>query len=108
LHDIYFLWWQLVPDIRHQVLLHGYGDYTKTNYVTAALTADKGLFVAYLPQPGPLTIDLSGLKGSQVNARWYNPRDGSYTSAGSFPPQGVKKLYSPLQEDWVLILTTDK
>jgi hypothetical protein len=101
-------WWQLVPDLRHQILLQGYGQYTKSDYVTAAATADKSWFVAYMPKPGPLTIDLGQLQGPKITARWYNPRTGEYTSAGEFSNQGVKKIHSPLQEDWVLILKTEK
>lgn len=101
-------WWELVPDFRHEILIHGYGDYTRDNYVTAASTPDHQLFVAYMPQPGPLTIDLSKLKGPQVSARWYNPQTGDFTNAGSFANQGVKKFYSPLQGDWVLVLRTQQ
>ncbi len=61
-------WWQLVPDYHHQLLLQGYGAYTKPDYVTAAATTDKSLFVAYMPKPGPLTIDLSQLAGPIVTA----------------------------------------
>ena len=48
-------WWQLAPDLGHQIILHGYGNYTQANYVTAAASEDKSMFVAYLPQPGALT-----------------------------------------------------
>ncbi len=98
-------WWQLVPDLRHQVVLQGYGEYTKADYVTAAVTENNQLLVAYLPQPGFLTINVSKLKGSPLKARWYNPRSGQYTEGGNFTNQGVQKLYSPPQEDWVLVIT---
>ena len=100
-------WWQLVPDLHHQVVIHGYGEYTKANYATAAVTEDKAILVAYLPEPGPLTIDLSKLKGPHLTARWYNPRSGEFTEAGNFPNQGVQKFYSPLQEDWVLVIRSE-
>ncbi len=97
-------WWRLVPDQKHQVLTGGYGEYTKANYVTAATADDGQLLLAYLPMPGPVTVDLSKLKGPQVTVRWFNPRSGQYTTGGKFPNQGLKKLFSPLQEDWVLVV----
>lgn len=51
-------WWQLVPDYQHQILVQGYGEYTRANYVTVAATDDKSLFVAYLPLPHPVTLDM--------------------------------------------------
>ena len=99
-------WWRLVPDLRHQTVLQGYGHYTGADYVTAALTDDSTKLVAYLPQPGSLTVDLSRLKGPRVAVRWFNPRTGEYGKTSLFSNQGVKRLTSPLREDWVLVLTS--
>ncbi len=98
-------WWQLVPDLRHQVVVNGYGRYTESDYVTVAVTETKDVLVAYLPKPGPLTVDLSQLKSPRLAVKWFNPRTGEYTDGGTVSNQGVKKLYSPLQEDWVLLLS---
>ncbi|WP_266362535.1 glycoside hydrolase family 140 protein [Tellurirhabdus rosea] len=95
-------WWRLVPDQKHQTLVAGYGEYTKANYVTAALTDDGTLLVAYLPEPGRVKVDLSRLKGAQVTARWLDPRTGRFADAGKFPNQGIKQFTSPPQDDWVL------
>src|SRR3712207_7869459 len=46
-------WWQLVPDLRHQAVVNGYGQYTRSDYVTVAVTEAKDVLVAYLPKPGP-------------------------------------------------------
>jgi len=101
-------WWELTPDIGHQAVVHGYGDYGKANYVTTAITGNNDLLVAYLPQPGPVTVNMSRLKGPQLSVRWYNPRTGEYQAGERFPNQGVKKLFSPLQEDWVLVIASEK
>jgi hypothetical protein len=100
-------WWNLLPDLRHQVVVSGYGTYTQSDYVTAAVTQDKDLLVAYLPKPGPLTINLSQLKGPLLAVKWFNPRTGDYTDGGNFASQGLKTLYSPLQEDWVLVIRSE-
>lgn len=96
-------WWQLVPDQKHDVLLSGYGEYTKPDYVTAAMTSDSTQMVAYLPQPGIVRVDMSRLKGPQVRVRWYDPRTGQYTEGGRMANRGVQKVESPLKEDWVLL-----
>ncbi len=43
----------------------------QANYVAAAVSADKTRLVAYLPQPGIVTVDLGQLKGSALVARWF-------------------------------------
>jgi hypothetical protein len=97
-------WHRLVPDQRHSVLVSGYGDYTKANYVTAAVTDDKTTLVAYLPLPGSVSVDLSQLKGTQLTARWYDPRTGQFGKPETVQPQGIKRFTSPPQDDWVLLI----
>lgn len=97
-------WWQLVPDQRHTVLLSGYGEFMKANYVTAAVTDDKQTLVAYLPQPTPVVIDLSQLKGPAFTVRWYDPRTGQYGKEEIVKNQGVRRFISPPQDDWVLLV----
>ena len=99
-----FPWWRLIPDQRHTVLLNGWGDFTKANYVAAALTDDKQTLVAYLPQPGRVVVDLAQLKGPNLVARWYDPRTGQYGKEEKMTNQGVRRFVSPPQDDWVLIL----
>jgi len=43
-------WWTLVPDVRHQAVVSGYGDWSKPNYATTAVSEDKKLMVSYLPE----------------------------------------------------------
>jgi hypothetical protein len=99
-------WWQLVPDQRHTLLVAGYGEFTKPNYVTAAATEDKTLLVAYLPEPGLVTLNLGQLKGPRLRARWFDPRTGQFLSEQQVPNEGLKRFLSPFQEDWVLIVQT--
>ena len=104
-----FPWWQLQPDQKHQVLVSGYGQYTQANYVAAAVSADKTRLVAYLPQPGIVTVDLGQLKGSALVARWFDPRTGQFGKPESLAGQsGLKRFGSPPQDDWVLVVNEGK
>lgn len=100
-----FPWWQLQPDQKHQVLVAGYGQYGRDNYVAAAVSEDKTRLVAYLPQPGLVTIDLSQLKSPALVARWFDPRTGQFGKAEALSGQtGLKRFGSPPQDDWVLVI----
>jgi hypothetical protein len=97
-------WWTLIPDQKHTALVGGYGEFMKANYVSAAVSEDKTLLVAYLPQPGPVIIDMSQLKGTNFSARWYNPQTGQFNKEEKLSNQGIKRIISPPQDDWVLIV----
>lgn len=83
-------WYNLVPDQEHTVLTAGFGlnddsvRITDNTYATAARTPDGSLVVAYLPTLRTVTIDLSKLSNT-VNARWYDPSNGTYTSIAGSP-----------------------
>ncbi|WP_157579053.1 glycoside hydrolase family 140 protein [Spirosoma montaniterrae] len=97
-------WHTLVPDQKHTVIVNDYGEFMKADYVAAAVTADKTTLVAYLPQPGRPVVDLSQLKGPNLTVRWYDPRTGQFGKEQKMPAQGVKRLVSPPQNDWVLVV----
>jgi hypothetical protein len=99
-------WWQLEPDQRHQFVLAGYGTYSKTDYVTAALTTDKKVAALYMYKRMPVLIDLGRMAGKKIVAQWFNPRTGEYLAAGEFGP--VKELFCPpTNEDWALLLKSE-
>ncbi len=77
----------------------------RDNYVAAAVSEDKSRLVAYLPQPGVVTVDLGQLKGAALSARWFDPRTGQFSKAESLAGQsGLKRFGSPPQDDWVLVI----
>ena len=112
-------WYNLVPDQTHTIVTAGYGTATGNgsgniqtdNYVTTAATPDGKLVVAYLPAGGTITVDMSKLSGA-VNAQWFDPSTGTYTTVSgspfantgtlNFARTGNNGLGDP---DWVLILT---
>ena len=110
-------WYDLVPDYQHQVLIKGYGKFSKSDpipddtYATAARTGDGTLVMAYLPTVRTVTLDMSQLAGT-ATARWFDPTDASFTEAGSFPNSGTQDFTPPGNNnagdgDWVLLMETE-
>jgi chitodextrinase len=122
-------WYNLVPDQTHTFVTGGYGSFmngvsgngsgtgnnflfTGNNYVTAALTPDGSLGMAYLPQGGTITVAMTKFQNT-INARWFDPSANTFTAiAGSpfsntgtqnFTPPGNNSAGNP---DWVLVLET--
>lgn len=111
-------WANLVPDQYHKWVTKGYGTYYKgtdsggDDYVTTAYTPDGKLLMAYLPEGGSLTVNLSKFNGD-VKAQWFDPTNGSYTDAGRFNNSGSVSISSPGSNgdgdrDWVLVMETGK
>jgi chitodextrinase len=105
-------WYDLVPDGTHTTVTAGWGTFGDWDYVTAARTPNGKLALAYLPNGGTITVDMSQLSGP-VTARWYDPASGAFTAiAGSpFPNSGSRDFTTPGNNsdgagnpDWVLVL----
>ncbi|MGD0500442.1 MAG: DUF4038 domain-containing protein [Bryobacteraceae bacterium] len=117
-------WYDLTPDQGHVFVTAGYGHYAATgppatattprfadnDYVTAAVTSDGTLGMAYLPQGGTIAVAMSKLQNG-VTARWYDPTDEAFQAiAGSpFSNQGTHDFATPGKNgagdpDWVLVL----
>ncbi len=120
-------WYNLVPDQAHTFVTGGYGSFTNgipgggsgqginvlftgNNYVTAALTPDGSLGMAYLPQGGTITVAMTKLQ-NMISARWFDPGANSFRNiAGSpFSNIGTQSFTSPGNNsagdpDWVLVL----
>ena len=62
----------------------------------------------YSPFGYPVTVQMGKISGGEVDASWFNPRNGQTIAIGTFPNQGIKTCI-PLSgpgrgNDWVLIL----
>jgi hypothetical protein len=101
-------WWELVPDIKHEVLIGGYGDWSKSNYVTASVSEDKTTLVAYIPEIQSVLVDFNRLNGEKFKCRWYNPRNGKYEKEWSVEKKTVQKLNPSNGSDWVLLVQAEK
>ncbi len=97
-------WQRLVPDTTNKIITDGRGKYKSITYVCAAQTPGHGTYIAYLPQGGTLTLNLSALNAEKVKAWWYDPRNGRPRLIGTFAGHGIKKLSPQTSEDWVLVV----
>jgi len=113
-------WYNLVPDQAHTFVTGGYGSYVSTgliagnNYVTAAVTPDGTLGMAYLPQGGTITVAMSKFRNN-VSARWFDPSANTFTTITNSPfsNTNTQNFTSPGTNgagnpDWVLVLETIK
>ncbi len=97
-------WHTLVPDVRHQAVVSGYGEWAKNNYVTTAVSADKRLLVSYLPKIQPLMIDFGYLSGSTFKGYWFNPSNGEKSSEFTIASKTVQRIAPINGSDWVLVI----
>jgi len=102
-------WPALVPDAAG-AFLSGAG--SGGSHVSAALTADGRLALAYTPG-GAVTLSMSKLAGP-ATARWYDPTAGSFAaiSGSPFANSGAHTFMTPGKNaggdaDWVLLLEAD-
>jgi len=96
-------WCQLVPD--QSVIASGQGE--GEDHVQAARAEDGGFLIAYLPQGSPVGIHMDRISGRNVQARWYDPRVGTWHDIGRFPNTGTQVFAAPSRgdkSDWVLVL----
>ena len=107
-------WYALVPDQGHTFVTDGYGTFSSSgvnasnNYVSAAITDNGKVGVAYLPQRATISVNMAKLSGT-VTAKWFDSTTGRYTTIGTFPNSGTRQFPSPPDhedghDDWVLLL----
>jgi hypothetical protein len=97
-------WWTLVPDVKHQAVVGGYGEWTKNNYVTTAVSEDKKLMVSYLPEIQPIYVDFNFLTGNSFTCYWYNPQTGKKEKEFNIKQKSVQRVSPQNGEDWVLVV----
>src|SRR5215207_9765399 len=89
-----------VPD---QSLLVG-PHLTGGDHIRATRGGDRSYAFVYTAGGKPVTVDLTQLSGTKVEARWYNPRKGKSAYLGSFAKTGTRTFAAPTTgDDWVLI-----
>jgi hypothetical protein len=85
-----FEWWKAEP---HDELVNN-GAY--------CLAQTGRVYVAYLPHGGDTVVKL---EPGRYRVKWFNPRDGEYSTAGTADGLTWTSSESPDNEDWVLLLT---
>jgi hypothetical protein len=102
-------WWRLKPDTDDRFLTGGFGD--NAERAVAARSDDRLFGMVYAPSHRDITVDLSKLAGPKIDARWYDPAEGVFSTVdGSpFPAEG-ERIFTPNVDDvadpkdWVLLL----
>ncbi len=100
-------WWELIPDVDHKAVVSGYGDWSKSNYVTTAVSKDKKLMVSYIPEIRPVSVDFGFLSGNKFKCTWFNPVTGERGKEFTVNTKTVKKIDPVYGEDWVLMIQGD-
>jgi hypothetical protein len=73
----------------------------------ATRDADGTYAMIYAPIGRSFTVRMSTIKGGQIRAWWFNPRDGRATAIGTFENSGDREFSPPDRGemlDWVLVL----
>ena len=90
-----------VPD---QSLIVG-GALSGTDHLQATRASDGSYAFIYSAGGKAVTADLNKLSGTQIEARWYNPRKEKSAYLGVFAKSGNHTFVAPTQgDDWVLVL----
>ncbi|RHI10689.1 DUF4038 domain-containing protein [Bacteroides sp. AM16-24] len=104
-------WWKLYPDMNHEVLVSGYGEYLTDNYATAAVADDMSFTLIYIPVPHVLHIRVpEKLKKWVTVMKWFDPTNGEKSDVKDYVLKDDNLIVtSPSVNssgagDWVLIL----
>ena len=97
-------WWTLVPDVTHQAVVSGYGEWSKPDFVTTAVSEDKKLMVSYIPQLTSVTVNFGHLQGDRFEVKFFDPRNGKYIKETMIVEKSVQRIISPPAEDLVLLI----
>lgn len=97
-------WWDLEPDESHTLATAGLGEARGLDRVTAAVSSQGDLAVAYLPVRRALTIDAGRLAGASLDVEWFEPATGQRLVGEPIGSRGVVVLDPPFAEDSVLTL----
>jgi hypothetical protein len=85
-----FEWWKADP---HDELV---------NNGAFCLAETGGVYVVYLPHGGDIRVRL---QPGRYQVKWFNPRNGEYSTAGIVEGATWTSPAAPDNEDWVLLLT---
>lgn len=101
-------WWTLRPDYRHAAVVGGYGEWGRNDYVTAAVSEDRNLMVAYIPELQSVTVDFGHLAGESFTVSFLDPRTGATLKTETVHGRKVLRLASPPAEDLVLMIQSQR
>jgi hypothetical protein len=93
-----------IPD--QSVLVSAPG--TGLDHVRATRAADGSHVLVYIPNGRSVTVNMATVVGQGVQASWFDPRTGAFSSIGQFCNAGIQKFDPPgnclMGDDWILVL----
>jgi hypothetical protein len=101
-------WDELQPAFGNTLIVSGQGVEGSEDYVSASITDDRELALAYFPAARTVTMNLTQMKGP-IAARWFDPTSGQYTSAVNVSTGQAVSFTTPGpnaagESDWLLVL----
>jgi len=91
--------------VERRLVTGGLGEARGLDRVTAALTADGRLTVAYLPVRRPVELQLATLAAGRATVEWFEPGTGRRLPGGTLVTEGHVVLAPPFESDSVLLLS---
>jgi len=92
-------WWTLIPDQYHEVGINGFGNFGGEHYISLAYDPKGKLALAYFPNKGKLTVDMSKFSG-KMKARWIDPASGNVIPVTKdLPLKGTFDFNSPAKKE---------
>jgi hypothetical protein len=98
-------WSDLVPEVEQRLVTGGLGEARGLDRVTAAMTANGRLAVAYLPVRRPVEVQLGTLAAGRATLEWFEPGTGRRLPGGTLVTEGQVVLAPPFESDSVLLLS---
>jgi hypothetical protein len=75
------------------------------DHIQATRGGDSSYAFVYTASGKAVTVNLSKLTGTKIEARWYNPRKGKSAYLGTLAKSGNRTFTAPTSgDDWVLVL----
>lgn len=104
-------WWKLQPDVDHQLIVGGYGNFLNDDYAVCSVSENKSQAIVYTPVSQSLELRLPDF-GQHCRLRWFDPVTGKYSPIDMRFPKKKKKsviistpgINHSGSNDWVLII----
>ncbi len=79
------------------------------NYIAAIRAKDGSTILVYSPNGDKFKVSLTKMKAGKILARWFNPRDGSFSERKAVETAQLNAEFVPPSKgiDWVLVLTKE-
>lgn len=97
-------WSGLEPDLKHELVTEGLGEFRGLDYLAAARSADGKLAIAYMPNGRTFKVDLSKFTAKTVRVWWFDPQTGKGSRTGEYPASGIRSFTPPSAADWVVVM----